>query len=898
VQIFEPIRSAVADPTTRFVFPSELSARFWCRRSLHEPGAKTLALDRFLSWDQFKKDCFHFSCPGRPVNRAARLLFVYDLLRQNRRVPRFHRIIPPRYAHEPRVFLEPLERLLPVLHRIPAVRGKWPRFSKDKLRDLEDLYESYRVYLKRCGLYEPAYEKPHFSAAGRSYFLFFPELIEDYGEFAELLHDTIERVAVPQSIRLPAELRVYETLPEEIRAVVCAIAGLLDKGCDPGEIILTVGELNVVEPLLRREADLFGLPLQIHRGKPLNEFPQINLFRKAVAATQSRFDLNGMKDLLLCRAIPWKQDSLCRALIRLGLDGRIAGNSADSDNWLLSIEAAHRHKNPRGLPLSRLTGFYKSLKSRLAQLASAATFAALKNCLVAFSADFLDLKRLDEEELKIYQFAMDTLDELEWASVGSGATERGDEALFSVWWLYLQRRLYVPGRYRPGIAVYPLRVSEGMHPRHHFVINASQAAASHTLRRYPFLKIHEEQSLSGVQRELSAPHLRLYSYSGENVVFSYSRRDFQRSNLPPPVFLTQGIEAQESSPPEAEDPYALERRAWVEDSDFPLQPLQKTGYDSAAGGALESKGIDAARQLLKDGRLIRSLQERLLGEDGLYRISATTLELYNRCPFDFLFERLLEVSAEEHEPAMIDPLELGRLLHRAMERFFTGLLGDDAAQAPMLHAAERSRYRKRLEKIVAEICSDYVRGNPALLVPIAVEIRRRVEEMVFDFLDVELRTMSEERFEGSELRLDAQAPELKTVMLGYIDRINRNADGYTLIDYKKKSVPTRGQIFSEPPESMQMPFYMHLMERNGMSVTRAAYYSFEKRRYHFVFGAAKANMGTEEQIRTSAGQIEGRIAAMLDRMADGDYRVEAGGKAQCSRCLLAEICRRGYSLGG
>ena len=40
-------------------------------------------------------------------------------------------------------------------------------------------------------------------------------------------------------------------------------------------------------------------------------------------------------------------------------------------------------------------------------------------------------------------------------------------------------------------------------PEHHFVINASQAATAHTVRRYPFLKLHEEQGLSEVQRELS-----------------------------------------------------------------------------------------------------------------------------------------------------------------------------------------------------------------------------------------------------------------------------------------------------------------------------------------------------------------------------------------------------------
>ena len=907
MELFEPIRNRVDDPNTCFVFPSELTARFWCKRALHFSRGKSIPTGRFLSWDQFKESCLIYASPGRPVNRAVRLLFLYRQLEQNRRDPRLRQIIPPKYAGEPRIFLEPLQRLLPVLHRIPAVRARWPRFSRDKLEDLEDLHASYRAFLDRSLLFEPNYERPRFSPGSINYILFFPELIEDYGEFADLLSNRVERIPVPPGVRPGTSVRVFQTLPEEIRAAIRQAAALLDGGVDPEEIILTVGQLGDLEPLLRREAELYALPLQFHLGKPLSEFPQLIMLHKAYTAVESSFSLSTMKALLLCRSIPWKQETLCRALIRLALDARIVGNTPAADNWVLSIESARRNGNPRRLPLSRASGFYSTLKHRLTRMAMADTFVELKGCLISFTADFLDLGRLNDEEVKIFQFAVDTLDELEQADElvtgGAGAPGTADprclqRPAFPIWWQYLGQRLYVPGRYAAGIPVYPFRVSEGMEPEHHIVINASQAATSHTIRRYPFLKLHEEQSLSDVQRELAPLHLQLYSYSGKNVLFSYSRRDFQRSNLPPPLFLARDIPILEIDAPDPADAYELERRAWIERTPFPLQQIQKTGYEAASAGALGIREVDATRQDLKDERLIRALGERLQDQEGRFRISATALEHFGLCPFQFLFERLLRVSGEEYEPSMIDPIELGVLLHHGLELFFAWVLSDDSGTSGVLSVDRGEQYRRRLRRIGSSICRDYRRRNPTLLAPIAAEIGGRVEELILAFLDVELEMMAGERVEGIEVRLRAVAPEIDTVLVGTIDRVSRNPGGYTLVDYKKKHVPTRGDLFSEQAVSVQMPFYVHLMELNDRSVTRAAYYSFENKRYHFVFGGPNTNMASAEDTRRSIDEVKHRIVDMRERVSAGNYQTGTSPAPDCSRCRLQEICRSGYSLAG
>ena len=829
------------------------------------------------------------------MDRAVRMLFLYEQLERNRRAPYLRQIIPTRYRNDCLVFLQTLQRFLPVMHRIESLRIDWPDFSRDKLEDLENLYAKYRTFLAEAGLFEPNYERPRFQPGEKTYLLFFPELIEDFPEFADLVAQQAQAtcIPIPEAVRERTAVQVFETSLEEIRATMLRVSKLLDTKSDPHGIILTVGKLEEVEPLLRREAELFAIPLQIHRGKPLSDFPQGKFFQKLFSSAESSFSVAAMKALLLCRSIPWKQERLCNGLIRLGLDSRIVRNTAAADSWRLSIESARLNGNPRNLPLGRISGFYTTLKNQIMEIADAGSFSDLKNSLTSFSASFLDLTRLSDEELKIFQFTLGSLDELDWAEEFVSVPQA---SVFRIWWIYLHQRLYVPRQNTPGISVYPYRVSEGMYPEQHFVINASQGATSHTPRRYPFLKLHEEQYLGDVQSDLSAAHLQLYSHSGEKVSFSYSRRDFQRSNLPPPLFLKACIAAEPSKQSDRPDPYDLERKAWIGGNTFPLQPTQKYGYLSASVGALAAKSIDVTSHQLQDKRLIHSLQNRLRKEDdeGRFHISATALERFSLCPFQFLFEHLLEVDSEEYEPMMIDPREFGILMHRVLQAFYHQLVESDPRGK--LFPDRREEYRERIRSIVSKTCIDFRGKTPALLEPIWAQMRCRVEELALTFLDVDFAVMSEEQTQGCEIQLQVLLSDIDSVLVGKIDRINHNPTGYTVVDYKKKHVPKKADIFCDEPESMQMLIYIYLMNENNLPVSRAAFYSFENGRYHFVFGGPRTNMADTGSIQRSIELVKERIFRMRDRILSGDFRIEKSSRVQCSRCRLQEICRHHYHL--
>jgi hypothetical protein len=88
------------------------------------------------------------------------------------------------------------------------------------------------------------------------------------------------------------------------------------------------------------------------------------------------------------------------------------------------------------------------------------------------------------------------------------------------------------------------------------------------------------------------------------------------------------------------------------------------------------------------------------------------------------------------------------------------------------------------------------------------------------------------------------------------------------------------------------------MDRCDLGVTKAAYYSFQNKRYRLEFCAEKGNMGSLEDIHRSIEVVQQCISDMVGRIAEGDYRIGIAGTPGCSRCRLQEICRYNYTLEG
>jgi len=210
---------------------------------------------------------------------AERTLFAASLLEDNRRRGLFRELVPP--GAEPLAFLPALRDLLPCLHHLEELSGRWPAGSRGKRDELALLAREYRGYLRRAGLYEPTFLRPGWRENGRRYRLFYPEALEEYPGLERILAASdrvaILRLGLPE--RVPP-IRAFADGRLEMTWALASIAALLDRGVEAGDIALTVGGLPALEPHLRRQAALLAVPLGIRLRRPLLQLPPCRAFER------------------------------------------------------------------------------------------------------------------------------------------------------------------------------------------------------------------------------------------------------------------------------------------------------------------------------------------------------------------------------------------------------------------------------------------------------------------------------------------------------------------------------------------------------------------------------------------------------------------------------------------
>ncbi len=896
------IREELEDPRAVFVFHNEVTARFWLRRAFRFTRRRTLPEDRFIAWDRFRKRTLRYPASRREADKPFRTLFLAGLLQENRRTGRFRRLIPPEHRSNSMAFLRSLRKVLPGLHRVHEI-GEGV-LSEEKRADLHLLLQRYREHLARAGRYEPAYEQPAFKPGPWKYRILHPQIIQEWPAYSAILapHPQV-RVEPADFSRSPLEagLEAFAATPEEITAVLLQVGRLLDEGTEPQEIVLTVASLEAVEPTLRVLARRHEVPLSFHHRKPVGRYPAGRLFRGIADLADSGFSLESMKALLLNQALPWREEKRARDLVRFGVEQRVLRNyalrGADRDLWAQALErclssARRDGSHPQAAHLQGLRDFYRGLREGVERIAGAAGFGELQERLEKFADGWLDKTRWNEESTRVYQFALNTLKEL----IAAGTAEERLDSPFALWLEYLEDREYVPREEEARVQVYPYPVTAGIRPAYHFILNASQEGTRQIIERYPFLSL-QEQPLDARQVDLSDICLRIYCLSGGQVRFSFSRATPQGEQLPASFFLAGGrITAASPSPA---DGYELERRLWRTAPPAPaapappaplprLYPRQRAGLRRALATGLRPKESDLTARRLADGQLLQRIRERLTATaDGLQALSPTQLEAYLGCPFQYLFQRVLGIEEAEYTPVMWDAREFGRILHQVFHRFYRQRLGRP------LRPEQLDGYRRRIREEAEAVLAEYELDHPLPVAPIWEEIARRVIALSEAFIQEEMRELPGQEVLETELAVDLPLPEEGVRLTGTIDRLSRHDGRVGLIDYKKRTVPGKADIFGEEPSSFQIPFYLLLLTRAGWKPEWAAYYSIEDRQYRFVFHPQKPRpYAGREEVEQAVSAVEQRIRQAIRGIREGEFRpADRSEKLACPYCPMRGLCR-------
>ncbi|TVQ22703.1 MAG: PD-(D/E)XK nuclease family protein [Spirochaetaceae bacterium] len=899
------------DARRAVVFPSEVAAAFWRREAVRTGTRRAVREDLLLSWDRFKETAFDLRTDLLPANQTIRAVFVARLIAENARSPFLRWLIPEAFADRATGFGPSIARALPSVRAATALPVSASARLAGLVADAREIDRRYQGFLDQHGLYEPRWLATAPAYRGGDHLLVFPELTEDFPDFEPAVAH-LPRVAVPGD-RLPVAGR-HRDARAEVDSLLDRIARLLDDGVPADRVVVTVCDLDALRRRLVHAAELAAVPLSFRQGLPLDDSAPGRLFAAMGDLVADGFGVESLKPLVLNRAVPWTDYTVNGELVLAGVAaGCIGGRSRPDPRW----RAIDEKRYPRAPAMIR------ALESDITAIVSAKTAADLRSRLNGFLSRAIDRDGWHPDDQAIVERSLEELRSIAETESRLGVTVPDP---FQLWLSRLREQRYAPRRAPSGVAVLDYRVGAGVCPDYHFAINAHHAAMSVRIPRFPFLGDVDRDALgpAGEDRDLSRDFALAYAASGASVCFSFSSVGHDGPNLPPGLFVADRLIDDAPAPPRS--PYRIEEgrsdSTPAADSDVAgasttVLPLQADGV-SAYTATIGPPGLNAMTDPIGDEALIAALVARQAdsGDAITLRVSASDLESFRACPFSYLLQRPLGVGELD---LTIDPdsaRDIGTYYHRLFERFFKELHDERARFDP----SRIDEYVERLGRIAAEPAT-----RPVGMVPGFVydAIARRASLVAVALLRIDSAVIAGHAPEYVESWRSRYDDSLNAQLVGRFDRTTRSPDGsLTLVDYKKRTVPTGssqsggakepvGIVDRSPAEridaaaaitSMQIPFYVRLIESNGEHVGAAYYYSLEDGSALPVYTEAASEAGDDtaasirgvvmsrERMEEVIVLMNDALEQMVSRIRSGDYRCGQ----TCDGCRYRAICRTGF----
>jgi len=923
--VIQTLREHIADLNVRFVFPSQIASDLWARKTCTLGIARSVAKDRFLAWDDFKREAIQEKETKRkPATAVMRDLFADALARKNSNKAFLGSLIPPEYSGNGGIFAPFIARLLPSLKYWETLMGKFPnRRNDDEDEDYETVKKEYGAFLERFDLFEPSWEELKTHEGQTRYVIFFPELIEDFAEYDALLLE-------PRFIRVLARnldhaesgaqsLLYYKSAKAEIRDAVMELRRLHEEEGVPYEdMAVSVPELEEMEAELLKEFFLRQVPATRRAGKKLGETGAGRLFVLVNECAASGFSFNSLKALILNDHIPWKESEKNKALISFGIKYNCVLSYVQDGNTVDIWEEAFKKAYSDGG--RELQNYYRDLKNSVKQIAGSKNFSDIRKYYFAFRGSLLDMKKITVEDDAILSRCIAELGSLIELEEKFNDAALVPSSPFGFFLSYLSGKEYVRAGQKSGVNIFRWRVAAAAPFACHFVLNASQSAASVLYRPLKFLRQDKRKALGLDDADASGAFFLLCDTgcdTGKNKGFqTYARISASEQTFSgwaiPHSFFAQGKTVE---PPEGfTDPYAEERRFWREGTALlKIFPLQKSSYERWKDTLVQKENnfsfFVSPVSAKKDGTgAVRELLESaMLGGDGCLTVTPTRdLNVYYNCSLFWLYDRVFGAEEFSLEAALLDDTSLGILYHKILEEIFAKIKNEDR----VFVSGRLDVYKNWALEITREAIKEHPAFKGPLAVPLVFPQAAGMSKKIERLLELEANNFNGYEVSELELRVNHKAGDL--LINGVIDRVSVSPDGEpVIIDYKTNYLPeqTAAEDLPEVPLSeFQMPLYIKLYEEitaakeashkeTNRKVQGAFFYSVNGRRIKAVVGETAGGRskapGREEYepfLEAAEKQIEefGRKVKALD-FTPREIRIR-----DCLGCAYKTVCRTVY----
>jgi ATP-dependent helicase/DNAse subunit B len=498
---------------------------------------------------------------------------------------------------------------------------------------------------------------------------------------------------------------------------------------------------------------------------------------------------------------------------------------------------------------------------------------------------------------------------------------------------------------KEGVFIGDLLAARGLQFRAVIIPGLMEGSFPRMTRQDPLLLDQERQYLSEFsshelrqRRHLSETEQFLFVLAVQSarewVVFSYPYAE-HGGDLPrtPSFFLLRALEALSGAPASFADLRDWERRApllpavlgppgeavdlieyhllsaahavaSIDSTSLGYLPIRSPFFSSAFHATRqrwEVERLTAFDGMIEDEVVKEKLQQTLFPAG--FRLSASALETYARCPFRYFLSAVLGLNqfAEPEQMLTLQPRERGALLHEILRDFFTR-----ACKVEKLSVTRENR--TALQHVLRTVTEEHFHkfaGSGATGFPLLWEIEQeRLRERLSAFLERECETRGEFLPTAFEVHFGASAPEgenenslllfpdgpvrlrlfdgEEVTLRGRIDRIDLSPDQRRarIVDYKTGK-PIRGRFAGGT--ALQLPLYLYAAHALWPEKT------WESAAYLYIGGERKAEspLFTMANWESSFATLQAVVTKLLHSLRIGCFTMTP---ETCFPCPFPLIC--------
>ena len=260
-------------------------------------------------------------------------------------------------------------------------------------------------------------------------------------------------------------------------------------------------------------------------------------------------------------------------------------------------------------------------------------------------------------------------------------------------------------------------------------------------------------------------------------------------------------------------------------------------------------------------------------------VTATDHQRLLDCPYQYFCSSGLGLRPEKDVREEIEKMDFGTHVHRILQAFHAGVPKLPGPWQKPLNDDTLPEAEALLRNISQEV--------------FAGDLRRhfftrgwlyRWEACIPAYLAWEMKHSSRWQIQATEWKQqrDYQEDNTHITITGRIDRLDRDADGYCIIDYKTGAVSSRDLLLQG--EEIQLPFYALLLDEEN--IAQALYLSIQDGK---VTEKSALDPATLAILRTA---VRGRLL-LLKRLLDEETPLPAWGDTEtCRLCDMEGLCRR------